>query len=86
MKFLFEEVTVQTAGKVQLEVVKLKETEQDQEPVNNLLHPKQFSRLTFISIKLNNSRYFYTGWTRGWRGRGGYLTRGLYCYHWEHFL
>ena len=48
MKFLFEEVSGQAAGKVQLEVVKLKETEQD--PVNNLLHPKQLGRLADFHI------------------------------------
>ena len=75
MKFLFEEETGPAAGKVQLEVVKVKE------PItlNNLLHPKQFGRLTFVSIKLNNSRYFYTGWTvEGVEGGRGYLTRGSY--------
>ena len=67
------------AGKVQLEVVKVKETSEEPITLNNLLHPKQFGRLTFVSIKLNNSRYFYTGWTvEGVEGGRGYLTRGLY--------
>ena len=44
-----------------------------------MLHPKQSGRLTFVSIKLNNSRYFYTGWiSEGVEGVEGYLTRGLY--------
>ena len=52
-----------------------------------MLHPKQSGRLTFVSIKLNNSRYFYTGWTsEGVEGVEGVPDQGFIWTIWSNTL